>query len=333
MKKTCFLGFTLVELLVVIAIIGVLIALLLPAVQAAREAARRMSCTNHLKQIGIGVHNYNDTLQGLPAGWNNLGFCWNGAILPFIEQEPLFATLVFSENNGDPTNNGNWDQANSRNAAACGTLISTYVCPSSVVKPQKTNNNITNRAISCYNACSGSWAAVDTGNTSSSANLNEAGLTYVAKQCISHWMWDQNGVFYGNSYLALATVKDGLSNTIFVGEVPTDADFSKDANVMDHWHTGSPQADPFDGNGVSSNATTGNEFSEVVGSTYSPLNARYKFPNTHGTVMQLAFGSEHTSGANFLFGDGSIHFLSDTINMDVYQAVSSRNGGESLSPF
>jgi prepilin-type N-terminal cleavage/methylation domain-containing protein len=94
------LGFTLVELLVVIAIIGLLIGLLLPAVQAAKEAANRMHCTNNLKQMGIAFHTYHDTKQALPAGWNNIGFCWNGAILPFIEQEPLFATLVFSENNG-----------------------------------------------------------------------------------------------------------------------------------------------------------------------------------------------------------------------------------------
>jgi prepilin-type N-terminal cleavage/methylation domain-containing protein len=97
MKKTCFLGFTLVELLVVIAIIGVLIALLLPAIQAAREAARRMQCTNHLKQIGIGIHNFHDTRTGLPPlglgsrirGAAQRISIW-GLILPFVEQQPLY---------------------------------------------------------------------------------------------------------------------------------------------------------------------------------------------------------------------------------------------------
>jgi prepilin-type processing-associated H-X9-DG protein len=322
-----------VELLVVIAIIGVLIGLLLPAVQAAREAANRMGCSNNMKQIGLGLHGHSDAQHNLPAGWNDIGFCWNGAIFPYIEQEALFSTLVFHENNGSTTDNGNWDQAGSRNSAACGTLISIYVCPSSPIKPQITNQSIPNRAISCYNACTGSWAAVDTGNTSSSGQLGEAGLTYTAKKCISHWMWDQNGMFYGNSYLTFSAATDGLSNTIFVGEVPTDYNFTKDGNATDHWHTGTPQGDPFNGNGTSTNSTSGSEFSEVAGSTYSPLNTRYRFPSTHGTLIQLAFGSEHTAGANFLFGDGSVHFLPDSINKETYQAASSRNGGESTSPF
>ncbi|MDR2704921.1 MAG: DUF1559 domain-containing protein, partial [Planctomycetaceae bacterium] len=99
MKKTTFLGFTLVELLVVIAIIGVLIALLLPAIQAAREAARRMQCTNHLKQLGIGVHNFHDTRSGLPpvtiySGGNDSRVSFWGMIYPFIEQQALWGELV-----------------------------------------------------------------------------------------------------------------------------------------------------------------------------------------------------------------------------------------------
>ncbi|MDR1492550.1 MAG: DUF1559 domain-containing protein [Planctomycetaceae bacterium] len=324
-KKTSFVrrAFSLVELLVVIAVIGVLISLLLPAVQA----ARRMQCANNMKQIGLAMHNYHESLKGLPAGWNNIGFGWNGAILAQIEQQALFSTLVFQES-------ANWDTTDaSPNKTACGTLISAYVCPSISVKHQKTNNNIPNRAISCYNACSGSWTAVDTGGTNSNGHLGEASLTYVAKKLISHWMWDQDGVFYGNSYLTFASVKDGLSNTMFVGEVPTDADFGKDGNATDHWIIGSPQADPFNGDGVSTNNSTTSacEFSEFVGSAYSPLNTRFRFPATHGTMIQLAFGSEHTAGANFLFGDGSVHFLSDNIDVDAYKAAASRKGGESKS--
>ncbi|MDR2761586.1 MAG: DUF1559 domain-containing protein [Planctomycetaceae bacterium] len=324
------LGFTLVELLVVIAIIGVLIALLLPAVQAAREAARRLHCSNNLKQMGLGLHNYHDATQKLPSGWNNLGFCWSGAILPYIEQGALFDTLVFSENNGSTTNNGNWDQAGSRNAAACGTLLPIYQCPTFSLPHQYTNNSIPNRGVSCYLASSGSWTAGDI-----DGHLTAAGLTYLAQQCITHRHWNQNGIFWGCSETTFAAVADGLSNTFFIGEVPTDYTFTKDGNGMDHWYIGSPQADPWNG-GVSSDSTTSSSFceaSEIVGSAYSSLNAFFLEPTLNGALMQLAFGSYHPNGANFLYGDGSVHFLPNTIQKAVYQGISSRNGGENIGGY
>src|SRR4029079_8754703 len=101
-------GFTLVELLVVIAIIGVLVALLLPAVQAAREPARRSQCPNNLKQMGIALHNYHDTFLVFPFGWSGRGAGWATMILPQIEQKNLWDTLGFNESN-------NWDSDNTAN--------------------------------------------------------------------------------------------------------------------------------------------------------------------------------------------------------------------------
>ncbi len=333
-------GFTLVELLVVIAVIGILIALLLPAVQAAREAARRMQCKNNLKQIGLAFHNYHDIHKAFPAGWNNIGFLWSGALTPFIEQQPLYESLVFHENNGSkttPPNNGNWDTTYktvsdstpntelNRNTIACGTLITTYVCPSFPHDRQKLNQSIPHRTQSSYLASSGSLAAVDT-----TGQLAQAGLTFKEGECLSHQHPKQNGVFWGNSQTRFESVLDGLSNTILVGEVPTDSTAVKDGNANDHWIIGSPQADPFNGND-STVATKGSEFSEAVGSAYSPLNTFFRFPETHGTLVQLAFGSYHAMGAHFLYGDGAVTFLSDSIDTEVYKGMFTRMGGETTT--
>lgn len=118
-------GFTLVELLVVIAIIGVLVGLLLPAVQQAREAARRMSCSNNMRQLSLATLNYESSFKVLPPGWNTHGTLWSAAILPQIEQASLYSTLIFAE-----SGLGNWNNVASPNYRACQTPISMFQCPS-----------------------------------------------------------------------------------------------------------------------------------------------------------------------------------------------------------
>ena len=103
-------GFTLVELLVVLAVIGLLLALLLPAVQSAREAARRMQCQNNLRQIGVAFHNYHDQVGGLPFGWDTHGTGWSALILPQLEQQTLYDRLIFAES-------ANWVR---RSESRCG---------------------------------------------------------------------------------------------------------------------------------------------------------------------------------------------------------------------
>jgi len=172
-------GFTLVELLVVIAIIGVLVALLLPAVQAAREAARRSSCNNNLKQIGLALHNYHDTYLKMPPGFIQAGgrkHGWAVHILPFIEQENLYTAI---NPNAQALNNA---------VNQGGAVIDSYVCPSSVLPSHDSNGY------------------------SKSNYLGNQGHSNAANNS------DRGGIFTGNSKIRFRDITDGTSNTILVAE-------------------------------------------------------------------------------------------------------------------
>lgn len=285
-------GFTLVELLVVIAIIGVLIALLLPAVQAAREAARRSECTNNLKQIGVAMHNHHDTLRRLPVGMagshnsgSNLGgwgWAWGVYVLPFMEQENLYETVdhrIFSDSG--------WAGNNPEINAAMEAAIDGFTCPSAAVPTiqggQATHN---------YAGNAGSdWSSGD-----------GAAQT-----------WNTNGVFrFGNPRrdgLTFAAITDGTSNTLMVaektgidGNTPRCAWCSCNAIFSTHMDNG----------------TGTNEASEHVGST------RFAFNNRN----ERAFHSFHPTGINGLLVDGSVRFMSETTNQTVRNRIGARNDGQ-----
>jgi prepilin-type N-terminal cleavage/methylation domain-containing protein len=294
-------GFTLVELLVVIAIIGVLVALLLPAVQAAREAARRSSCSNNLHQHGIALHNYHDIHLTYPMGWSNRGQGWTACILPFIEQAPLYDTLQWAEAN-------NWDTDNTPNERACGTLIKTYRCPSAAIPEHVNNQGIPERVPATYR-----------GVASSTADSDDPGTSVIGRHLE---LSDLEGIFFCDSRIGFKDILDGTSNTFMVGECYWDT-FSQDGNQMDFWYIGSPQVDPWP------NAT---EFSEFVGSTGVPYNAR-KIASTSGYVKELSFASFHPGGAMFCLGDASVRFVSYTIDYPTYQALGSRNKGEPIGNY
>ena len=197
-------GFTLVELLVVIAIIGILIALLLPAVQAAREAARRSQCTNNLKQISLGMHNYHDTFKKLPASLypNGQGSYWQGysaftMILPFIEQDTVYQEVATASNQFLL----NWENTGAALAAARSRVIATYQCPSDSRFPGTPGTSRENGTGCNYGVSNGAtlrWANPDL----------------------------QNGMFrYHNAYntkkiveINFSDVRDGLSNTLMLSE-------------------------------------------------------------------------------------------------------------------
>jgi prepilin-type N-terminal cleavage/methylation domain-containing protein len=300
-------AFTLVELLVVIAIIGVLASLLLPAVQQAREAARRMACGSNLRQILVGIHNYESAYKVFPAGWTTHGAFWTASILPQIDQTPLYDTLLFQENGL-----GNWDNRNSPNYKACQQVIPVYRCPSMPSPLSKTYNGIELRAQIAYRGNGSSRVSSD------DANSRPVGNTHSFEQV------DLDGVFYGCSRTSFASILDGTSNTVFVGESHTDPDFSKDGNGMDFWGIGGPQVDPCTCDGGSA----GSEFSETVASMFPQLNLQILKPSSDGRLMEVAFGSYHFGGGHMGMGDGSVTFMTDNIDINIYRALGSRDGGE-----
>lgn len=303
-------AFTLVELLVVIAIIGLLLGLLLPAVQAAREAARRAQCANHLKQLTLAMHEYHDSIGAFPFGFSTLEQTWHAMLLPYIEQEPLYRTLIFQE-----TGPGNWDSG-SANTKACQTVIPVFRCPSMAVPLHVDHDNIPQRVPTSYNGVASSKAASDDLSTI------PKGHPKVALEQI-----DLDGMLFGNSSICFADVTDGTSHTALFGEMHTQPEFQKDGQSMDYWQIGLPRTGNWVPGGIG-----GTEYSEAIGSTYPPPNG-WRDDNMPGVLREVSFGSYHPGGVMFGFVDGSVRFIQENISAEVYRGIGSRNGCEpALAP-
>jgi len=291
-------GFTLVELLVVIAIIGVLIALLLPAVQQAREAARRMQCTSHEKQIGLAMHNYLSTHRVFPAGWYGVktsgyqkrvsygypGWGWGTMLLPMLEQSALYESLDFTVTRVNTTNSQPQGQ----------TALTVYRCPSDV--GPELNANRSDYATSNYMANFGS----------ESMQLDmpsdyDTGGTYERARSIDGYL----GMFGANSAFSTKDVLDGTSNTVMVGE------------LMYGKH---PNGEEYNG-GIWIGWTQETGYN----STTQSLNGYVNF--CINGLNLYAFSSLHPGGANFVFVDGSVHFLSETIDGQVLEDLADRADG------
>jgi prepilin-type N-terminal cleavage/methylation domain-containing protein len=305
-------GFTLIELLVVIAIIAILLALLLPAVQQAREAARRTTCRNHLKQLVTALHNYHGSARRFPFGWDTHGAGWSAMILPQIDQAPVYERLIFQE-----TGLGNWAANGSPNEAACGTPVPVFRCPSMAISAGIDDDGIPGRATTSYR-----------GNAGSAASSDDVGTIVIpGTKSLEHPL--QNGVFFACSSIRFRDLQDGASSTFLLAESLTDPAFIKDGNAMDYWTIGSPQVDPCGCDG----GTGGTEFSEFVGAAIVMMNARVRDPAMHGRLMELSFGSYHSGGAFFGFADGAVRFLNENIDFATYQALSTRKGDEVVGEY
>ena len=296
-------GFTLIEFLVVTAIIVVLIALLLPAVQQVREAARRTQCRNNLKQIGLALHSYHDTHSVFPPGWiavdnsqrpsafgGTSGVGWAVHILPFVEQSGVYHLF-----------NPNSALTSPENGELLNSQIPDYKCASD---PQPDRFSIRSEAggtllaqlpVANYVGCFGP------------ENLDDCELSPGNLPVMTDGTCRGSGVFTHNSSIRIAAITDGVSNTLMVGERKTRPDLD--------WFTSWPGM-----------IAAGEEaVQRVCGSADHVPND----PHTHFDD----FSSQHAGGAQFCLGDGSVRFVSDNMDASVYRATATIQGAEVVAEF
>lgn len=313
----CFMSrnrhaFTLVELLVVIAIIGILVALLLPAVQAAREAARRMQCGNNMKQMGLAMHNYHDTYKTIPLGDVNGStnpVSAHARLLPYLEQINVYTLVDFNV----PYNHAN-------NNAARNTVVPSFICPSD---PSKLPITLGGRNNYYWNAGNGvvMYASGATGQPPS------------------------NGIIYHNTVIRFADVTDGLSATAAFGEKLT----GDGSNGISSPRTDTFQPGTYPNNADEATAQCNavdvtNLSMQGYSNVGGPWLQQYHSTNQYNHVLPpngrscmyppgriaTTANSQHPGGVQVTLCDGSVRFVASTIDILTWRALGSRDGGESV---
>jgi prepilin-type N-terminal cleavage/methylation domain-containing protein len=307
-------AFTLIELLVVIAIIAILIGLLLPAVQKVREAASLLSCKNNLKQIGLAMQNYHDTQNGFPVGYydptpwppgyqtpqgldHGPGWGWGAFLLPYLEQGNVANQINYNVDVGDPSM-----------AAIRTTVLKIFLCPSDpkhvdiftiTTSALATNVGPSPTGLSSWTLASGNYVA---------CNGNDGVDCFCTPPHTGAFLRAIKGFRVGD-------ITDGLSNTFFVCDRPSTLSYCS-------W-VGCPTgaANPF----LQAPGNYGAETTLVM------CHAGPTGPNTPGVFDADSTWSPHAIGVPYLFGDGSVHFISNAIDIPTWMALATRAGGEPIS--
>ncbi|TWU41272.1 Type II secretion system protein G precursor [Novipirellula aureliae] len=340
-------AFTLVELLVVIAIIGVLVGLLLPAVQSAREAARRMQCQNNMKQIALATHNFESTYKHLPPGLTTFvhkntktgaPINWYGNsvfayILPFIEAQSIHEMWDWSEtfeaavqNTRDPA-----DIRSKSTDAASAQMVSTFLCPSDITengRPIELDYSVMGYSTGFF----GQTSYIANGGTHSTyfrdADMQSDGVFSMTGEDSQPETF-QRFLRDGEPPSKFASIIDGTSQTLLFGER-----FHYDPIFDNQLYDSPTKFSRYPIHKWSAWGWTGggNGTTHLFGSTRVPIN--YMTSESDGqnyssvNFRMSAYGSGHSGGANFAFSDGSVRFLTESVNMVLFRALSTKHGNE-----